>query len=88
MYAYIISSVPDAAAPACRFLPADPGKQENESIYGRRGSAVCSGETVSKERLSAAEEPRPLLQNGDATRACQEECVSGKDEAGAAFYLC
>lgn len=27
----------------------------------------------------------PVLQNGDATQACQEESVSGKNEAGAAF---
>lgn len=33
------------AAAACLSVPADPGKQENESIYGRQGSAVCNGET-------------------------------------------
>lgn len=76
-------SPPYLSEAACLSVPADPGKQEKESIYGRQGSAECNG---SKKRRSAAEEPGRSFGTVTQLRPARRN-LSGKNEAGAVSLL-
>lgn len=52
---------------------------------GTRGIQYVIVKHSFQETPLAADEPGPVFQSSDATRACQEESVSGKNEAGDVF---